>query len=242
MVCPFSTRGPVPLISCTRRRSSVGSGVSVKSKPVMTPFLNFGLGIQSGCRRLLALRLVQHLGHQVDDDEDGVLVADAELGVAGRAERLLGRRGDRDPRADLGVLDAGQELGELVVDREQLGLLLVVGAERRLLGVAVADPQVRQHVVLVLQLLAVALGEGLGLDLAGVHRALPLHVGRRAHVTGDRDRVQPVVGLAAEQRVPRGGVVAARRQEQRAAGEQRGDQDQVWDDVDEARRNPNGRG
>ncbi len=48
MVWPFLTRGPVPLISCTRRRSSVGSGASVKSKPLMTPSLNFGLGIQSG--------------------------------------------------------------------------------------------------------------------------------------------------------------------------------------------------
>jgi hypothetical protein len=46
----------------------------------MTPLLTLRLGIQPG-RRLSPSRLVEHLGHQVDDDEHGVLVGDAELGL-----------------------------------------------------------------------------------------------------------------------------------------------------------------
>ena len=162
----------------------------------MTPFLNFGLGIQSGSGVCSPSGLSSTLDTRSTITRTVSLLAmpSWELPVspnASSAEAVTASRG-----ADLGVADAGQELRQLVVDREQLGLLLVVGREGRLLGVAVADPQVGQHVVVVLERVAVALGDGLGLDLAGVHRALPLHLGRRADVAGDGDRVEPVVGLA----------------------------------------------
>ena len=110
---------------------------------------------------------VADLAEQVDDDDEAVLVADAQLRVAGLAVGVLGAGGDRDARADGVALDGLLERRAEVGVGEQLGGLGVVGAEGLLLGEAVAHPDVREGVVALGQLLAVALDEDLRLDLLG---------------------------------------------------------------------------
>src|SRR6478672_3878997 len=93
-----------------------------------------------GRRLSLALRTAERglrLADDVDDHQDRVLVADVELGVAALTEQLVGRRRHRDPRPDgRPGHRVGQDRAEVVVDGDALRTALVVGAVRRLLGVA----------------------------------------------------------------------------------------------------------
>jgi len=99
----------------------------------------------------------------------------------------------------------------------------------RELGVAVADPQVREDLVALLENRPVARHQRLGLDLAGGHLAGPGHLRLLADLPGDLHGVEALLGgLGGRCLVTAGGQPHAeeRRDEeqgQAAQGRQRGD-------------------
>ena len=127
--------------------SGFGSAGEVEAGDGVALLVDRASGIHDGAARpWRARRLVEHAADQVDDDQHGVLVADPQLRVAAGAERLLGGRRDRDPGADRSGLEdrvAGTTGLAWSSTVTAAGLLVVVGAVGLLLGVAVADPQVR---------------------------------------------------------------------------------------------------
>ena len=134
-VWPFFTRGPVPLISCTWRSSSVGSGAPVKSKPGMTPFLNFGWASSPGPATARPRGLSVHLGRpgrRCTRTVSLLPMPSWELPVSPKASSADAVTASREPT--LASRMPARNSRQLVVDREQLGALLVVGAERLLLG------------------------------------------------------------------------------------------------------------
>src|SRR6478735_2602425 len=170
---------------------------------------------------VLALRAVERrhrLGpaEDVDDRQDGVLVADADVGAPALTERLLGAGEQHDAVADLVADDRlAQERKDVFRHLHRLrGTVLGPGALRLLLGEAVADPPVGLHGVALGDLLAVALDQDLGLVLRAVETAVERHLRLRALVALDGHRAE---GLAALLRVA--GAGAAGGQPEHAEGE-----------------------
>ena len=126
----------------------------------------------------------------VDHEEDRVLVADAQLGVAVLAEGVLGRSRDRDAGADGLTLERlADGRAQVTADGERVrrGVLAEGGVGRELVEPA-GDEEPGEDLVALLERRSVAGDQRLGLELVDVDLGVPGDLGLLAEVPADRDR------------------------------------------------------